>query len=134
MHCLLLTSLLRKHGFGFLLNTPSLSPTAPAASTLDGPSTYAAVDWTGFRSLLSATIMSTDMAQHFSWISKLTELGDRVQDGAAGVSGDLEAVRARDRVLICSTILKASDISNPVSSFASTHIPATFLTFAFLLS
>lgn len=101
MHCLLITTLLRKHGFAFLFEASpkrtGLSDTAP--------------DWTGFRKVLFSSIMATDMAMHFSWIVRLGQLGDKIAEGRCSMEEDEVW---EDRIMICQALIKCSDISNPV--------------------
>lgn len=104
MHCLLITTLLRKHGFTFLFGPAS-------SSTLNRASPGPALDWTGFRKILFSTILATDMAMHFGWIVKLGELGDKIAEGRCSSE---EAEVWEDRIMICQALIKCSDISNPV--------------------
>jgi hypothetical protein len=104
MHCLLITTLLRKHGFTFLFGPAS-------SATLNRPSQGPALDWTGFRKILFSTILATDMAMHFGWIVKLGELGDKIAEDRCSMD---EAEVWEDRIMICQALMKCSDISNPV--------------------
>ncbi|KAL7410856.1 hypothetical protein BDY24DRAFT_343673 [Mrakia frigida] len=138
MHCMLITSLLRKHGFDFLFSTPTAVPSSdpsfslhqrqrsstsssppltPPLSDVSHPppifptsSLPSSLDWTDFRTILFSSILATDMAMHFGWIRELVELGERL---AVEKEGD-EGLRKKDRVRICQAILKCADISNPI--------------------
>ena len=105
MHCMLVTSLLRKHGFDFLFPTPTTTTSSSAyhqrhrssASTATSssppltpplsdashpspifPTSSTSIDWTDFRTILFSSILATDMAMHFGWIRELVELGERL--------------------------------------------------------
>ncbi|GHJ84156.1 hypothetical protein NliqN6_0558 [Naganishia liquefaciens] len=141
MHCILVVQLLRKHGFQFLL-TGSSSVTAKtgltvvtnAASTSE-PSPMsdlfpnvlpasatsqsfrrdvqpgAVGDWRGFKKLLYATVLSTDMSLHFDWLKRFNDLGKRAR---AGLCVDMsEAEEEEARTLVCQSLIKCADISNP---------------------
>ncbi|WVQ71403.1 hypothetical protein IAR50_000938 [Cryptococcus sp. DSM 104548] len=98
MHCMLVVQLLRKHGFGFLIESSTASCAARATS--------GGVDQKGFRKVLYSSILATDMSLHFAWIARLKEFDDRLKAGA--VRGEEE-----ERVLICQALIKCADISNP---------------------
>jgi hypothetical protein len=143
MHCCIVVTLLRKHGFNFLFPTSatdseraneltpkasralSLPPTPPPSDTSDAqPSSLpSTLDWTDFRPILSAAILSTDMAMHFGWITKLVEIGQRLSaeaEGEAPVLGQgpaAEELVRSDRVMICQAFLKCADISNPTRPY-----------------
>jgi hypothetical protein len=143
MHCILVVQLLRKHGFGFLLtgsdrqaaetgqavesNTASSSDSSPMASLFPNilPATAdqqtfkrdvqpgAVGDWRGFKKLLYATVLSTDMSMHFDWLKRFKDLGKRAR---AGLCVDLtEEEETIARTLLCQALIKCADISNPVS-------------------
>lgn len=114
MHCMLVVQLIRKHGFGFLID--------PAPSTSDnGPQRF---DTRGFRNVLYSSILATDMSLHFAWMQSLEDFEGQVSSGLGiydykngtrgqGVARD-EKVES-DRILIAQAIIKCADISNPVS-------------------
>ncbi|WVN85177.1 uncharacterized protein L203_100322 [Cryptococcus depauperatus CBS 7841] len=95
MHCMLIVQLLRKHGFGFLIEQ------WPSNPTLSG-----SVDHQGFRKVLYSSILATDMSLHFAWIQRLEEFDDRLDRGETGVAEE-------ERILICQALIKCADISNP---------------------
>jgi hypothetical protein len=142
MHCILVVQLLRKHGFGFLLTgsadasaetglTVEADPSVSSdSSPLSGlfPNTLPASayrqsfkrnvrpgavgDWRGFKKLLYATVLSTDMSLHFDWLKRFKDLGKRAR---AGLCVDLaEEEETAARTLICQALIKCADISNPV--------------------
>lgn len=143
MHCILVVQLLRKHGFQFLLTGSSsvsaetgLAVESQAASTSE-PSPMsnlfpnvlpasatsqsfernvrpgAVGDWRGFKKLLYATVLSTDMSLHFDWLKRFNDLGKRAR---AGLCVDMsEAEEEEARTLACQSLIKCADISNPVS-------------------
>ncbi|ODN73553.1 hypothetical protein L202_08051 [Cryptococcus amylolentus CBS 6039] len=98
MHCMLVVQLLRKHGFGFLIE--SSTPSCLARATESG------IDQKGFRKVLYSSILATDMSLHFAWIARLKEFDERLREGVVG--GEEE-----ERVLICQALIKSADISNP---------------------
>jgi hypothetical protein len=143
MHCILVVQLLRKHGFQFLLTGSSsataetglaveanaappsdsspmsaLFPNVLPAST--GPQRFkrdvqsgAVGDWRGFKKLLYATVLSTDMSLHFDWLKRFGDLGKRAR---AGLCVDLsEEEEEEARTLVCQSLIKCADISKPVS-------------------
>ncbi len=142
MHCSLIVQLLRKHGFGMFLDqiyqpqsAPSSLPTTPLAVPTPLSATFpnipsemtalpkdpkpgAILDWRGFRKILYATVVSTDMSLHFSWIQEFRDLGKRLRDwpsrDAADAGEDAAAQDEADRTIICQAIMKCADISNPV--------------------
>ncbi|WVQ98530.1 hypothetical protein IAU59_005656 [Kwoniella sp. CBS 9459] len=93
MHCMLIVQLLRKHGFGFLIE----GPPAPASPSLDQK---------GFRRVLYSSVLATDMSLHFAWIQRLKDFDEGLREGEVG---DDEY----DRVMICQALIKCADISNP---------------------
>lgn len=123
---MLITSLLRKHGFDFLFPPYRSTPSAALRST--PPSSASTIDWTDFRTILFSSILATDMAMHFGWIRTIVELGERLErlererEGLEEPEEEEGMVRpseqelvCRDRVRLCQAILKCADISNPVS-------------------
>lgn len=104
MHCMLVVQLLRKYGFGFLIERTKSSSEAQALSNLDQKS---------FRQVLYSSILATDMSLHFAWVQRLKEFDDRLKSGEAGAVED-------ERILICQALIKCADISNPVSLTIST--------------
>lgn len=103
MHTILVVKLLSKHGFGFLLGSPTKEQVEahPARAEVDGP---------GFRRVLYSAILATDMSLHFAWIQRLQEYGAAMQQGALA---DREQLREEDRVMVSQTLIKCADISNP---------------------
>nr|XP_018264117.1 uncharacterized protein I303_03997 [Kwoniella dejecticola CBS 10117]OBR86275.1 hypothetical protein I303_03997 [Kwoniella dejecticola CBS 10117] len=93
MHCMLIVQLLRKHGFGFLIEGPQLS----AIHRLDQK---------GFRRVLYSTVLATDMSLHFAWIQRLKDFDEGLREGEVGED-------EYDRVMICQALIKCADISNP---------------------
>ncbi|WVF72402.1 hypothetical protein IAT40_007217 [Kwoniella sp. CBS 6097] len=93
MHCMLVVQLLRKHGFGFLIEG---SP-APASPLFDQK---------GFRRVLYSTVLATDMSLHFAWIQRLKDFDEGLREGEVGED-------EYDRVMICQALIKCADISNP---------------------
>lgn len=85
--------MLRKHNFDFLLG---------------GDFGHLGDHATSFRKVLESSILATDMSQHFSFVTRLHEMGKRF--GERRVSTDVEA----DRLLLCAGLMKCADISNPV--------------------
>nr|AAX73258.1 high-affinity phosphodiesterase [Cryptococcus neoformans var. neoformans] len=104
MHCMLVVQLLRKYGFGFLIERTKSSSGEQAVSNLDQKS---------FRQVLYSSILATDMSLHFAWVQRLKEFDDRLKSGEAGAVED-------ERILICQALIKCADISNPVSLIEST--------------
>jgi hypothetical protein len=85
------------------------------------PEPGAILDWRGFRKSLYATVVSTDMSLHFSWIKEFRLLGKRLRESDAElavedeVNGvDLLPTEDENRIMICQAIIKCADISNPV--------------------
>ncbi|GMK55611.1 hypothetical protein CspeluHIS016_0206670 [Cutaneotrichosporon spelunceum] len=103
MHCMLSVQLLRKHGFGYLLATPTAAQVAeyPARANLDTRD---------FRRVLYSAILATDMSLHFAWIHRLKELGEGLRGNEPL---DREEVVEEDRIMICQAMIKCADISNP---------------------
>ncbi|TYJ52559.1 hypothetical protein B9479_006849 [Cryptococcus floricola] len=106
MHCMLVVQLLRKHGFGFLIE--SSTPSCLARATESG------IDQKGFRKVLYSSILATDMSLHFAWIARLKEFDERLREGVVG--GEEE-----ERVLICQALIKSADISNPSRPIDVSH-------------
>lgn len=142
MHCILVVQLLRKHGFAFLLtgedrptaetgitvetNTAPSSDSSPMAGVFPNiipASAYqqtfkrdvqpgAVGDWRGFKKLLYATVLATDMSLHFDWLKQFKDLGKRAR---AGLCVDMpEEEETAARTLVCQALIKCADISNPV--------------------
>lgn len=143
MHCILVVQLLRKHGFQFLL-TGSSHPTAETGLAVEANAAPASDcspmsdlfpnvlpasassqsfkrnvqsgavgDWRGFKKLLYATVLSTDMSLHFDWLKRFSDLGKRAR---AGLCVDMtEEEEEEARTLVCQSLIKCADISNPVS-------------------
>lgn len=103
MHCMLTVQLLRKHGFGFLLDP------ATAAEAKEYPA-RAKLDSRGFRRVLYSAILATDMSLHFAWIQRLTELGELMKSEKPL---ERDALVEEDRIMISQALLKCADISNP---------------------
>lgn len=101
---MLVVQLLRKYGFGFLIERMKSSSGEQAVSNLDQKS---------FRQVLYSSILATDMSLHFAWVQRLKEFDDRLKSGEAGAVED-------ERILICQALIKCADISNPVSLIEST--------------
>lgn len=131
LHCILVVSLLKKHGFGWLFGSSSHSDPAapdddthldqtssrplPSLSTEAKAARAAVVD---FRKLLFGTILATDMSMHFGWMSSLVEMGEQGGMGVAGLSlseGAKERLAGKDRLMVLQALMKCADISNPVS-------------------
>nr|XP_031858798.1 uncharacterized protein CI109_005751 [Kwoniella shandongensis]KAA5525870.1 hypothetical protein CI109_005751 [Kwoniella shandongensis] len=93
MHCMLVVQLLRKHGFGFLIEGQ------PIATSTE-------LDQKAFRKILYSSVLATDMSLHFAWIQRLKEFDERLRDGEVGEDED-------DRIMICQALIKCADISNP---------------------
>ncbi|KAK8869991.1 hypothetical protein IAR55_000561 [Kwoniella newhampshirensis] len=93
MHCMLVVQLLRKHGFGFLIEGN------PIDTSVDH-------DQKAFRKILYSSVLATDMSLHFAWIQRLKEFDERLRDGEVGEDED-------DRIMICQALIKCADISNP---------------------
>lgn len=103
MHTVLVVKLLNKHGFGFLLGTPS-------EEEIQQFPARAGIDWRGFRRVLYSAILATDMSLHFAWIQRLQEFGSAMQQGKIT---DREELRDEDRVMVSQALIKCADISNP---------------------
>lgn len=142
MHCILVVQLLRKHGFGFLLtgsdrstaetgqavesNVAASSDSSPMSGLFPNilPATAeqqtfkrevrpgAVGDWRGFKKLLYATVLSTDMSMHFEWLKRFKDLGKRARAGICVDMAEEEEIAAR--TLLCQALIKCADISNPV--------------------
>ncbi|KAK6902664.1 hypothetical protein I203_107922 [Kwoniella mangroviensis CBS 8507] len=93
MHCMLIVQLLRKHGFGFLIEGAPHSPSQT-------------IDQKGFRRVLYSTVLATDMSLHFAWIQRLKDFDEGLREGEIGED-------EYDRVMICQALIKCADISNP---------------------
>jgi hypothetical protein len=106
---MLVVQLLRKHGFGFLIES-TRNPNEPEREKLD---------WKGFRKILYSAVLATDMSLHFAWITRLKEFGEVMDGGGARVGRqvmkDRKDKEEEDRIMICQTLIKCADISNPVS-------------------
>ena len=96
MHCQLLIRVLRHHGLGVLFDDPT--------------------EGHHFRTLLSNTILATDMSVH-------NEFMQRFQDE---VDGNYAELAAR-RLLVSQALLKNADISNPSRPFPVAYHWATAL-------
>ncbi|WVR04999.1 hypothetical protein IAU60_002011 [Kwoniella sp. DSM 27419] len=94
MHCMLIVQLLRKHGFGFLVE----GALTPAAKHLDQKS---------FRRVLYSSVLATDMSLHFAWIQRLKDFGEGMRERIGSEDDEY------DRVMICQALIKCADISNP---------------------
>ena len=94
-HTVTLIHLLRRHHFGYLLG---------------GDFGRLGEQATGFRKVLEASILATDMSRHFGFVNQLTELGKRFGEQKGSQTSTLE----EDRLLLCSGLIKCADISNPV--------------------
>lgn len=95
-HTVTLIHMLRKHNFDYLLG---------------GDFGHLGDQATSFRKVLEASILATDMSQHFSFVTQLNEMGRRFGDKRLSSSVDVEA----DRLLLCAGLMKCADISNSVS-------------------
>ena len=93
MHCMLVSRLLRKHGFYFLI--------CPSIVRQEG------FEAKGFRHVLYSSILATDMSLHFAWIARLKDFGASLRTAKEPSDED-------DRVMLCQAIIKCADISNPV--------------------
>ncbi|KAK4046188.1 3',5'-cyclic-nucleotide phosphodiesterase [Microbotryomycetes sp. JL201] len=94
-HTVTLIHMLRKHRFDHLLG---------------GDFGHLGDQATSFRKILEASILATDMSQHFAFVTDLTELGRRMMERRGPANPEsLEA----DRLLLCSGLMKCADISNP---------------------
>ncbi|CDZ96330.1 hd-domain pdease-like protein [Phaffia rhodozyma] len=116
MHCILIASLLKRHGFGFLFvgHLSSKSPITSEFSDDSGLSTALASNpevnkarenisttFSDFRKILFSTILATDMSMHFAFMASLTEVATE------------ETSIERDRILFHQALMKCADISNP---------------------
>ncbi|WRT66910.1 uncharacterized protein IL334_003875 [Kwoniella shivajii] len=93
MHCMLIVQLLRKHGFGFLIEGSK-------------PQSSHHLDQKGFRRVLYSSVLATDMSLHFAWIQRLKDFDETLREGEVGED-------EYDRVMICQALMKCADISNP---------------------
>ncbi|KAG8903775.1 3',5'-cyclic-nucleotide phosphodiesterase [Tulasnella sp. 403] len=102
MHCALLLQLMRKHGLGHLIATPTES--APSGHHRQSGE---------FRRLLVQTVLITDMSLHFDWMGKMGQL-------AKDLERDPEAALSREdvKLLVCQALIKCGDISNPTRPHA----------------
>jgi hypothetical protein len=98
---MLISRLLRSHGFDFLLSS---------TSTRLSTDSKIEIDTKGFRDVLYSSVLATDMSLHFAWIDELKSFEKEVREGA-GRRDDEEV-----RVMICQALIKCADISNPVST------------------
>ena len=101
---MLVIQLMRKHGFGFLISGLDADTSSSARGNFDSK---------GFRRVLYSSVLATDMSLHFAWIAQLKAFGERVEKGEVGVDG--EEGMDRDRIMLCQSVIKCADISNPVS-------------------
>ncbi|KAL1916756.1 uncharacterized protein VTP21DRAFT_5460 [Calcarisporiella thermophila] len=92
-HSMALFQLLKKHGF----------------CGLDCDSTDA--KYMGFRKIITSSVLATDMALHWDYISKLKDQINRFK--AEGEPADME----QERLLICGALIKCADISNCARPF-----------------
>ena len=93
---MLVSRLLRKHGFYFLI--------CPSIVRQEG------FEAKGFRNVLYSSILATDMSLHFAWIARLKDFG-------ASLRTEKEPSDEDDRVMLCQAIIKCADISNPVRPY-----------------
>lgn len=147
MHCMLIVQLLRKHGFGFLLEgskTTGLGTALPQSSHFAGASEEvspmhsefpeapftavgtsferdekdgAVADWKSFKKLLYSTVLATDMSIHFNWIKRFIDYGKRMR--ADGIQSLAKPEEEEARILLSQAIIKCADISNPVCSVST---------------
>jgi hypothetical protein len=145
---MLIVQLLRKHGFGFLLErsqSTGLGTALPVSSHFAGPSEDispmssgfpdapstaigtsfdrnekdgAVEDWKSFKKLLYSTVLATDMSIHFNWIKRFIDYGKRMR--ADGVQSLAKPEEDEARILLSQAIIKCADISNPVSESMQT--------------
>ena len=92
LHYTLLLHILRRQGFGFLLDNSHSAP--------------------HFRKLLAETVLATDMRVHAQFMGRF----QRIVDGA-------EEDHWTMRVLVCQALIKAADISNPVTNTSLPIVP-----------
>jgi hypothetical protein len=107
MHCMLISRLLRTHGFDFLLSSTAFPPSHSATSFTASRSN---IDTRAFRDVLYSSILATDMSLHFAWIDELKAFEREIREGGTRRRDDEDA-----RVMICQALIKCADISNPVS-------------------
>lgn len=67
---------------------------------------------TDCRKVLFASILVTDMGQHFPFVAQLQEMAARLKDHPRTAQEAEE-----DRLLLCCGLMKCADISNPVRLF-----------------
>ncbi|KAH8914455.1 HD-domain/PDEase-like protein [Atractiella rhizophila] len=82
-HTVTLLHMLKRFNLGYLLDASSSSTT--------------------FKKTLMSSVLATDMAKHFGFVERLGQVEER------GGWRDAE----EDRLLLCSTLMKCADISNP---------------------
>jgi hypothetical protein len=137
-HLATLIQLLHRNGLGHLLSDDCGSPSGPCFWDPSHPFflTHPPPSNTEFRRILVASVLATDMSRHFIFVR---ELEDRARTRAASgrplaplstspapgpfsalnvdtVKGEDEEAE-RDRLLLCCSLIKSADISNP----ARTH-------------
>lgn len=117
MHCMLVVQLLRKHGFGFVLGSsaPNGAASLPELTTTTQLARQA-FDARGFRKVLYSSVLATDMSLHFAWIARLKDFGAAIEGGEIELADRQGAdLLEEDRIMICQSLIKCADISNPVS-------------------
>ena len=103
MHCVFIMKQLAKHGFDFLVAPHTMAASNPARKSLDTRS---------FKGVLSHSVLATDMSLHGDWLVEFKAVGDSIASGNARASSEEQEV---DRIMLCQSLIKCADISNPVS-------------------
>lgn len=100
-HSITLVHMLRRHGFGSLLDEQPAQHGELASLGVNA-------DSAGFRKVLSASVLATDMSNHFAFVASLTAMAGRLKTRVRTLD-ELE----EDRLVVCSGLMKCADISNP---------------------
>lgn len=122
-HTVTLVQMLRKYGLGHLFGAADKCPTDSDGGALFLESSRAV--WlsisTDCRKVLFASVLATDMSQHFPFVAKLQELANRTESYIR-TPEEVEA----DRLLLCCGMMKCADISNPVSPYRFSSCAITY--------
>ena len=70
-----------------------------------------------FRCTMTSTVLATDMQRHFEYMSHLSELKKRVENGDVDLEDWSEKEREQTRELLMALLMKAADISNVARPF-----------------
>lgn len=115
-HTVTLIQMLKNHGLGHLFGTADREPIESDEGKLYAPTSrnswtkYSQSSGADCRKVLFASVLATDMSQHFTFVARLQNMAARLKDHPRTPEEAEE-----DRLLLCCGLMKCADISNPVS-------------------